>query len=96
MAPFREKPVLVQAIQYTGTNNPFCALQHHTCTNPRCFICGPDNLEPVAMLSNYGARNIARVDPGDWVVKYSDGELRVVASDTFLQDYEPHHETPAQ
>lgn len=77
---FRKKPVVIDAIQYDGTNESFAAcglLRHPGAARP--YI---DTLE---------GRMFA--DPGDWIITGVRGERYPCKPDIFSETYEPAQDT---
>lgn len=80
MAKFRERPVVIEAIQWTGKNldevmsELFFVPQHPITEDGRLIIFTPDG--------EIQAR------PGDWIIKSINGELDVYKADIFTAIYE--------
>lgn len=83
MVKFRKKPVVIEAVQWTGLNGdevyPFLSGCRHTGTfNDKGAAIYLDTLE---------GGHIASV--GDWIIKGVKGEFYPVKNDIFLLTYEP-------
>jgi hypothetical protein len=79
---FRKKPVVVEAIQYTGKNfnkvKEFCpCIRTNTC---------------FSYLSIPTLEGLIRADMGDWIIKGVKGEFYPCKSDIFEATYEPVEE----
>lgn len=85
MAQFRKKPVVIEAIRYTGINaqkgaelESFagCPLQLRGVNNVLCVVIPTLEGEMLAQ-------------PGDWIIKGVKGELYPCKPDIFAATYEP-------
>lgn len=83
MAKFRKKPVVIEAIQYTGDNLrevlEFTSYQAHVERNRRVFI---STLE-----------GVMEATPGDWIIRGIHGEHYPCKPAIFAATYEPAQET---
>lgn len=81
---YKAKPNEVEAIQYTGTNDPECQ-----------EFAGSDNFDPPgeyggAEVWNERDRRWESVRNWWWIVKDVEaGILRVLSGDSFIDEYEP-------
>ena len=84
---FRKKPVVIEAIQYTGapeSNREI--IQWTQCSNtPAVMECG-------RLLSINTLEGAHWVSPGDWVIKGVAGEFYPCKPDIFAATYEPVEE----
>jgi hypothetical protein len=76
---YRKKPVVVEAIQWTGTNTD-AVLQFTAC--PR-VLASPQALVIETLEGDM------RADIGDWIIRGVKGELYPCKPDIFEQTYEP-------
>lgn len=91
MARFRKKPVVIEAVQYTGANaediQKFGARPEPTahwggaCNGPQC----KDNWQ--LLIPTLEGPHIA--NPGDWIIKGVKGEFYPCKPDIFAATYEP-------
>ena len=77
MPKFRKKPVVIEAIQYTGDN------KHEM----RDFISG--NIDERQGLSIETLEGWLHASPGDWIIKGVNGEFYPCKPDIFEKTYEP-------
>ena len=78
MAKYRKKPVVIDAVQWTGFNLQEMRefLPHH--------LSGEDNSLNIKTLEG-----VMRADKGDWIIKGVKGEFYPCKPDIFEQTYEP-------
>jgi hypothetical protein len=82
---YRKKPVVIEAEQFSGENNPFGVIEHHQCTYRMCPLCGGDD-EPHAYIKTLEGGHI--VTEGDFVIKGIMGEFYPCKPDIFEKTYE--------
>ena len=86
---YRKKPVVVEAIQYTGSNGP-----EIRCWSDRLAFESPV-LEPTPHNPRGDYLQIKTLEgtttaiPGDWIIKGVAGEFYPCKPDIFEQTYEP-------
>lgn len=88
MSKYRKKPVVIEAIQWTGSNGEAMAE----------FIgdCGAnldDPLHPRLVISTFEGDMTA--DAGDWIIRGVKGEFYPVKPDIFSATYEKVEDAPA-
>lgn len=81
MARFRKKPVVIEAIQWTGDNHDEIAFLGHV---NRGAIQRVDRALPIKTLEG---EMLAEV--GDWIIRGIKGELYPCKPDIFAATYEP-------
>lgn len=81
---FRKKPVVIEAVQFTGLNLSEC-LQFTGVSKDSADGCEVMNL-PFFIDTLEGSM---RVSPGDWVIKGVNGEFYPCKPDIFEKTYEP-------
>jgi hypothetical protein len=80
MAKFRKKPVVIEAMQYTGRN----ALDVMGWAGDAGLTGEVDGAVEITTLEG-----TMRADPGDWVIRGVKGELYPCKPDIFAATYEP-------
>ncbi len=79
---FRKKPVVIEAIRWTGEN--FNELADFTLVNHRLIrVLGADNLIIETLEGDM------RAEKGDWIIKGVKGEFYPCKPDIFEATYEP-------
>lgn len=81
MKNYRKKPVVVQAIQYTGDN-----IQEIWDAFSAADVYGPVEDDPCAYILTLEGR--MRCDVGDYIIRGVQGELYPCKPDIFEQTYE--------
>lgn len=85
MPKFRKKPVVIEAIRYTGRNCAevaiFCGDNPNDCCDGTCD--GTAGWGIATLEGNMVA------DPGDWIIRGVKGELYPCKPDIFDATYEP-------
>jgi len=85
MPKFRKKPVVIEAVQWTGQNLPklkeFCPQLTKHCYDTECPTCIIRTLEGTMEASS-----------GDWIIKGVKGEFYPCKPDIFEKTYEPVEE----
>jgi hypothetical protein len=76
VAKFRKKPVVIEAVQYTGQEEDYRAIGLCNCTGERLLHI--DTLEGAMYAS-----------PGDWIITGVKGERYPCKPDIFEATYEP-------
>ena len=76
---FRKKPVVIEAVKFTGTNGDEIAV-FMSCQHPF--------LRDGGLIIGTLEGNM-RADPGDWVIKGVKGEFYPCKPDIFKATYEP-------
>jgi hypothetical protein len=93
MPKFRKKPVVVEAVQFTGDNHDevrsFARGVYKKTVYHALDIGGWDNIFIIETLEG---RHMA--EPGDWIVKGAKGEFYPCKPDIFEQTYEPVDDAP--
>jgi len=82
MPKFRKKPVVIEAVQYNGRNNPF------DCIEQRAFN---EDMQPGARYTAPAIKTLEgwhRVFVNDWVIKGVQGEFYPCKPDIFQATYE--------
>ena len=83
---YRKKPVVIEAEQFTGDNNPFGVIEFHQCTYRMCPLCqGDDELH--AYIKTLEGGHIAT--EGDFIIKGINGEFYPCKPDIFEKTYDP-------
>jgi hypothetical protein len=88
---FRKKPVVIEAIQFTGDKHSFDAIWRwmdgDDVDSPMCGYEGPDENHPVSFqIKTLEGR--VRASAGDWVIKGIKGEFYPCKPDIFAMTYE--------
>lgn len=84
MSMFRRKPVIVEAVQWTGDHQAWAAI---------CVLHADSEL--VALREDDGRVSIettggrVAAQPGDWIIKGAADDLSVCRPVTFAANYEP-------
>ena len=80
---FRKKPVVIEAIQYTGLNCNIIAdfIEDDFICNGSC---GGEDIYLIPTLEG-----VMEASPGDWVIRGVAGEFYPCKPDIFEQTYEP-------
>lgn len=85
MPKFKKKPIVVEAIQYDGTENSVVEiLQLKETTNSSRSI-----LVDAEFLLIHTLEGVMRADKGDWIIKGVNGELYPCKPDIFEKTYDP-------
>lgn len=89
MPKFRKKPVVIEAIQYTGKNFdteilPFTGAAYAAHRNPE----PPPGPWPM-ILQIMTAEGPLTASPGDWIIKGVKGEFYPCKPDIFAATYDP-------
>lgn len=82
---FRRKPVVMEAIQYTGGIMGFHAIHEFVGKALIPYILDPSKGD----LGIETLEGVMNVSVGDWIVKGVKGEFWPVKPDIFAQTYEP-------
>ncbi len=85
MAQFRKKPVVIEAMQFTGVlaDWVFDWMDCEIITEPSSGLTSVDILKIKTL------EGVMEVDPGDWVIKGVKGEFYPCKPDIFEMTYEP-------
>ena len=86
MPKFRKKPVVIEAIQFTG-NTP--AIEHFMAGNVKALQRITDGNALIVALEIHTLEGIMRADMNDWVIKGIKGEFYPCKPDIFQATYEP-------
>lgn len=78
MPKYRKKPIIVEAEQYTGDNNPFGALE--PCTPEAEWVLIPRNKSEFVIIEE--------VHKGNWIIKYPSGRFETREDRQFQATYE--------
>lgn len=84
MPKFRKKPVVVEAMQYTGDNGFECVK----------FIGVGGTKEQDGSLSIFTLEGVMKVSKWDWIIKGVENEMYPCKPDIFTKTYEPVDEDP--
>lgn len=89
MAKFRKKPVVIEAMHFTGTKESFDAIWDWMggYPGPNCGYEGTD-AEP----QGFGIKTlegVMKAKVGDWIIKGIQGEFYPCKPDIFAATYEP-------
>lgn len=85
MAKFRKKPVVIEAVQWTG--------EYYDCDDMPAWLI--DAHDSGVALDDGEAKTIKtlegnhRADPGDWIIRGIKGELYPCKPDIFAATYDP-------
>jgi len=82
MGKFRKKPVVIEAVQWTGENKD--EVLGFAVNNAMLF---PEGLRVRTLESAFGESLLA--DPGDWIIKGTKGEFYPCKPDIFATTYDP-------
>lgn len=92
---FRKRPVVIDAIQFTGTNDLAViafADEIGDVGRVRSSVAvetnGEDIAERVTLLVDTTGHGEARAEPGDWIIRGVQGELYPCKPDVFAATYE--------
>ena len=85
MTKFRKKPVVIEAIQYDGTENSVVEILQlkETASSARSIRVDAGDL----LISTL--EGVMRADKGDWIIKGVNGDLYPCKPDIFDKTYEP-------
>lgn len=78
MPKFRKKPVVIEALQWTGENN-----------QEVCFFLGQLDIDAWNRVTICTLEGTMRADIGDWIIKGVKGEFYPCKPDIFATTYEP-------
>ena len=79
MEKFRKRPVVIEAIQFTGKNDAEC-LEFCQCAKD------PEESKPSLIISTLEGNMICSI--GDWIIKGVNGEFYPCKPDIFEKTYE--------
>ena len=86
MRKFRQKPVVVEAVQFVGENEPeiwdFLGDSYHSSSD---FGTSEGNSTSITIKTPEGEKD---VDMGDWIIKGVGGDVYPCKPDIFEQTYE--------
>ncbi len=80
---YRKRPVVIEAIQFTGENGATIAVWSGERVRPVVEMHAP------IVLAVYTLEGVMRADEGDWIVKGVQGEFYPVEPAIFEETYEP-------
>jgi hypothetical protein len=80
---FRKKPVMIEAVQWTGTKAAFDAILAIGLTDWKPGEIGSDTFTIQTLEGDHLARK------GDWIIRGVQGEFYPCKPDIFAQTYEP-------
>lgn len=91
---YRKKPVVIEAIRYTGSMKSFDEIWDWMGgdSGPNCGYSGAED-DP----REFGIKTLeglVNASPGDWIIKGIKGEFYPCKPDIFAATYEPVEETP--
>jgi hypothetical protein len=86
MSKFRKKPVVIEAVQFTGQEDGF--LRFQTDNESRDFLVMLDSTRKSAIFIQT-LEGTHRADPGDWIIRGVKGEFYPCKPDIFEATYEP-------
>lgn len=89
MSNFRKKLVVIEAIQYDGTENSVVEILQLKETNDSAKSIRVD----AGGLLIHTVEAVMRADKGDWIIKDVNGELYPCKPDIFEKTYEPYNST---
>lgn len=86
MSKFRKKPVVIEAVQFTGRNvsevHAFTGSKSTTSTHAH-------SAAPASSLTIETLEGIITASPGDWIIRGVKGEFYPCKPDIFAATYEP-------
>jgi hypothetical protein len=85
MAKFRKKPVVIEAIQYDGTEISLVEILQMEETNSSAKSIRVD----AGDLLIHTLEGVMRAGKGDWIIKGVNGELYPCKPDIFNKTYDP-------
>ncbi|HEY4037786.1 MAG TPA: hypothetical protein VGM15_03110 [Burkholderiaceae bacterium] len=87
MPKFRKKPIVIEAMQFTGQTASACAIVHWALSEPvnRIKIMH-DGTSWIEIQTPEGTM---RADAGDWIIRGVKGEYYPCKPDIFAATYEP-------
>lgn len=85
MPKFRKKPVVIDAVQYDGTENSIVQILQLKESNSSAKSIRVD----AGDLLIHTLEGLMRADKGDWVIKGVNGELYPCKPDIFEKTYDP-------
>lgn len=85
MNKYRKKPIVIEALQFTGSNLAECLVWALGTSPESAEGCAIMNL-PLFIPTLEGDM---RVSPGDWIIKGVKGEFYPCKPDIFAASYEP-------
>lgn len=90
MAKFRKKPVVIEAVQYTGKPQSMDEIPQwmFNAMMDRVIRPSPDE-EPLKYLTIKTLEGDHRADIGDWIIQGIKGELYPCKPDIFAATYDP-------
>lgn len=89
MAKYRKKPVVVEAEQFDGKNNPFNAIKDHHCYYRMCPLCGGDGQDHKYIRTMHDGQSVT-VMPGDWIIRDAKPDTFYPCDpEVFKKTYEP-------
>lgn len=86
-AKFQKKPVVIEAMQYTGDN---ADLVHEFMEPTPLHVGGANDLGLTLVIPTLEGDHVA--SPGDWIIKGVAGEFYPCKPDIFEQTYDPASE----
>lgn len=96
MAKFRKKPVVIEAVQWTGDNQreivKFCRemVLQNTPENPKIAFRGRSKINPSEnQVLIRTLEGVMEANAGDWIIKGVKGEFYPCKPDIFEASYEP-------
>ncbi len=85
MARFRKKPVVIEAVQWTGENwADVWAFINSADGDMEKYACSPNGAVAIET-----AEGTMKASPGDWIIKGVKGELYPCKPDIFSETYDP-------
>ena len=93
MAKFRTKPVVIEAMRYTGSKVSFDSIWDWMGGDggPNRGFSGPSDDDPQEFGIKTPEGNVT-ASPGDWIIKGVKGEFSRCKPDIFATTYEPVEE----
>ncbi|WP_202881062.1 hypothetical protein [Sinorhizobium medicae] len=85
MQKFRKKPVVIEAIRYTGVNVPLLA-KYEQFVGQTLEVRDRDNVLCLVIPTLEGE---ITASPGDWIIKGVQGEFYPCKPDIFAATYDP-------
>lgn len=94
MSKFRKKPVVIEAVQWTGANVEDMIVHCAPLGQGEGWQVAP--IAPGKPMTIHTLEGDHRADIGDWIIRGVKGELYPCKPDIFEATYEPVPASPAQ
>lgn len=86
MPKYRKKPVIIEAIQWTGEMEPEFVEFAHRHATPTSSPFRMDYMARTVLIQTL--EGVMRAEPGDWIICGVNGELYPCKPDIFAKTYE--------